>query len=175
LKFLSQLRSISCKKHFAFQWPINNEVYPQDDPTVGKLIKALQDVSIRKAQNSPRGTQLKLVFQLPNAQLALFKPQWYPRDKIVTGPVYSGKDRHTSEIVAFYLGAMLNFRWTPIAVGRRVSLKEIYSKGNLELQNTMLIKSELNIIVFQFFLKTYIFFKIMAANIACTGNVSIVK
>jgi glycosaminoglycan xylosylkinase len=97
-------------------------------------------VDFKKAQNSPRGTQLKLVLQMSTNQLVLFKPRWYSREKIVTGPVYSGKDRHTSEIVSFYLGAMLNLRWTPIAVGRKISLKEVYTKGNLELQNTMLIK-----------------------------------
>uniref|UniRef100_A0A8W7PR26 FAM20 C-terminal domain-containing protein n=1 Tax=Anopheles coluzzii TaxID=1518534 RepID=A0A8W7PR26_ANOCL len=65
-------------------------------------------------KNSRRGTQLKLVLELTNSQLVLFKPSWYSRDEIMNGSVYSGKDRHNSEIVSFHLAAILNLRYTPI-------------------------------------------------------------
>lgn len=61
---------------------------------------------------------------------------------MIEGTVYSGKDRHNSEIVAFYLGALLNMRWTPIAVGRYINLKEIWRNADKELQDTMILKSK---------------------------------
>lgn len=93
-----------------------------------------------QVNNLSRGTQLKLLMRLSNQQKVIFKPQWYPRDIVIDGPVYGGKDRHTAEVYAFYLGAVLDFRWTPIVVGRVVNLKtDIYDRGDSELQNTMTI------------------------------------
>lgn len=57
--------------------------------------------------------------------------------------VYSGKDRHNSEIAAFYLGAILNLRWTPIAVGRKINLKSIHKVGDKTLQETMMLRSRI--------------------------------
>lgn len=108
---------------------------------MGELIKALQTEEIVRVYNSQRGTQLKLVFTFANNQPVLFKPGWYDRETIIEGNVYSGKDRHNSEIISFYLGAILNLRWTPIVVGRRIDLSEIYRKADDELQSTgMFIK-----------------------------------
>lgn len=117
---------------------MNNEVYPERT-ALGQIIRALQTEDFVKVYNSNRGTQLKLVLKLRHNQPVLFKPAWYDRDVIIEGPVYSGKDRHTSEIVAFYLGAVLNFRWTPIAVGRRISLSEVYKKADSDLKATMVV------------------------------------
>lgn len=104
------------------------------------MIRALQEAQILRARNTPRGTQLKLVFDLAGKQSVLFKPSWYGRDARLEGPVYSGKDRHNSEVVAFHLGAILNLRWTPIVVGRKVSLTEIYAIADDELRATMISK-----------------------------------
>ena len=98
--------------------------------------------------NSPKGTQLKLLIKLGGAQYVLFKPKWYQRDAIIAGNVYSGKDRHNSEIVGFHLGALLEMRWTPIAVGRRISMGEIYEKADDDLRSSMLSK-KLFIYLFQ--------------------------
>lgn len=58
--------------------------------------------------------------------------------------VYSGKDRFFSEIIGFYLGGLLNLRWTPVAVGRRINLKEIYEQlGDKELKKTMTVNGKL--------------------------------
>lgn len=107
-----------------------------------KVIQSLQDVPLVAAVNAHKGTQLKLNVLVEGNQTLFFKPSWYHRDRIIDGPVYSGKDRHNSEIVAFYLGALLNLRWTPIAVGRRVSLKDVWKIGDKELQNSMSFKGE---------------------------------
>lgn len=105
---------------------------------MGQLLEALRHEKIAAARNAPRGTQLKLLLELNGKQKVIFKPKWYERDAVISGPVYAGKDRFNAEIVAFYLGAMLNMRWTPIAVGRRISLKEIYDKtADKVLRSTM--------------------------------------
>lgn len=125
-----------------FQWPAENEIYPMYDSSMGQLLSTLSKEPITRAQNSPRGTQLKLVLKLANQQKVIFKPQWYGRDEVIDGPVYGGKDRHNAEIYAFYLAAVLNMRWTPIAVGRKLDLKEIYQKADQELKNTMLVQGK---------------------------------
>lgn len=118
-------------------WPLASEIYPQKDERLGKVIRALQEAAIVSAKNTPRGTQLKLLLELAGKQTVLFKPGWYRRDTVIEGTVYSGKDRHNAEIVAFHLAAILNLRWTPIVVGRRVSLQEIYRLADDELKATM--------------------------------------
>lgn len=105
-----------------------------------KVLKALQEVPIVAASNAHKGTQLKLNLLIEGNQTVFFKPAWYMRSRVIDGPVYSGKDRHNSEIAAFYIGALLNLRWTPLVVGRTMSLKEIWKIGDKELQDTMLVK-----------------------------------
>lgn len=100
----------------------------------------MQTVPILKARNSKKGTQLKLVLEVAGNQELIFKPAWYKRTRIIDGPVYSGKDRHNSEIIGFYLGAILNLRWTPMVVGRNINLKEIYQVADKALQDTMLTR-----------------------------------
>lgn len=107
---------------------------------MAQLLHALRTEKIQSVRNAPRGTQLKLLIELAGKQKVIFKPKWYERDAIITGPVYAGKDRFNAEIVAFYLGAMLNLRWTPIVVGRRINLKEIYDKtADKLLKSTMTV------------------------------------
>ncbi|XP_030573523.1 glycosaminoglycan xylosylkinase homolog [Drosophila novamexicana] len=122
-------------------WPHENEIYPLYDSSMGQLLKTLREEPITRASNLARGTQLKLLLRLSQQQKVIFKPQWYPRDIVIEGVVYSGKDRHVAEVYAFYLGAVLDLRWTPIVVGRVVNLKdEIYAHGDQELQNTIKIE-----------------------------------
>lgn len=114
-----------------------NEIFPQYDTFMCKVLKALQEVPLISAANAHRGTQLKLNLLVEGNQTVFFKPAWYDRSRIINGPVYSGKDRHNSEIVAFYLGALLNLRWTPIVVGRAINLEQIWNIGDKELQESM--------------------------------------
>lgn len=94
------------------------------------------------AQNARRGTQLKLNLTLEGNKTIYFKPAWYTRNQIIEGEVYAGKDRHNSEVLAFYLGAVLNLRWTSIAVGRAINIKEIFDVADKELQETVISKSK---------------------------------
>lgn len=104
---------------------------------MGQLLKALRTEPIIAARNAPRGTQLKLLLTLAGKQKVIFKPKWYEPNELIPGVVYAGKDRHRAEIVAFYLGAILNLRWTPIAVGRRISLQLVEERADAELRKTI--------------------------------------
>lgn len=107
---------------------------------MGQLLNALRFEEIVSARNAPKGTQLKLLLQLAGKQKVIFKPKWYERSDVIDGLVYSGKDRFNAEIVGFYLGAILNLRWTPVAVGRKINLKEIYEqKADKLLRSTMTV------------------------------------
>lgn len=122
------------------QWPRENDIFPEFDTTMGQLLNALRNEDILQARNAPKGTQLKLLLTLAGKQKVIFKPKWYARDEVIEGPVYSGKDRFNAEIIGFYLGAILDMRWTPVAVGRQIDLKEIYEeKGDKLLRNTMTV------------------------------------
>lgn len=136
----------SSNKKIYFQWVQDNEIYPQHDTFMCKVIRALQDVPLKAASNAHKGTQLKLTLLVEGNQTVYFKPAWYQRSQVIDGAVYSGKDRHNSEIIAFYLGSLLNLRWTPIAVGRPVSLKEIWKLGDEELKGSMFIKRKTSLL-----------------------------
>lgn len=67
----------------------------------------------------------------------MFKPKWYDKNKVIQGPIYAGKDRYGSEILAFYLSIILNKPLVPISVKRNISLKrEILPVGSKLLLNT---------------------------------------
>lgn len=75
---------------------------------------------------------------LQGNQNVIFKPKWYPIDKIIEGPVYAGKDRYFSEILAFYLSGVLGKPLTPLTVERKVSLRnEISPVATTRLLNTI--------------------------------------
>lgn len=129
----------------ALQWPHDNDLYPIFDTTMGQLLNALRFEEILSARNAPKGTQLKLLLHLAGKQKVIFKPKWYERNEIIDGPVYSGKDRFNAEIIGFYLGAILNMRWTPVAVGRQINLKELHEqKADKLLRSTMTVNGKLN-------------------------------
>ncbi|XP_053678756.1 glycosaminoglycan xylosylkinase homolog [Anopheles nili] len=135
--FLPKAYNISSVFRTANSWSRANEVFPLKDKTVGGIINAIRTEPIRSIKNSRRGTQLKLVLELVGSQYVLFKPSWYQREDVINGTVYSGKDRHNSEIVSFHLAAILNLRYTPIATGRKISLRDNYLLADEELRKTM--------------------------------------
>lgn len=68
----------------------------------------------------------------------VFKPKWYPKSKIIDGPVYAGKDRYGSEIAAFYLSAILRTALAPVAVERHISIAgEILPVATQTLRDTI--------------------------------------
>lgn len=106
----------------AKEWVGARHVVPAQAPLLGSLLKTISTAKIVKAQNAPGGTQLKLLITLEGGQRALFKPQWYKRDELIEGPVYSGKDRHNAEVAAFQLASLLGLRRVPLTAGRKVNL-----------------------------------------------------
>lgn len=77
----------------------------------------------------------------------IFKPKWYPINKIIEGPVYAGKDRFGSEILAFYLSAILNKPLAPVSVMREINFNnEILPVATSELLSTTFLYKNLTCI-----------------------------
>ncbi|KAF7279690.1 hypothetical protein GWI33_006850 [Rhynchophorus ferrugineus] len=107
----------------ANSWVSENQLLNISSSELGKVITAMKSVKIIKSDIDTRGTQLKLLLTLKGDQQVVFKPKWYNEEKIIEGPVYAGKDRYQSEIVAFYLSILLKKPLTPFSVKRNVSFK----------------------------------------------------
>ncbi|XP_065345223.1 glycosaminoglycan xylosylkinase [Cloeon dipterum] len=130
--------SSSDVKQLTDQWVTNEEIVPESAPLLGSVLKSICNSKILKARSGRGlGTQLKILLTLEGNMTAIFKPQWYPREQIIEGPVYAGKDRHNAEIAAFHLGLILGFRKIPLAVGRKINLhREVMPVADHELLET---------------------------------------
>lgn len=72
----------------------------------------------------------------------IFKPKWYDLDKTIEGPVYAGKDRFGSEILAFYLSVFLNKPLVPFSIKRTISFKnDVMPVAGALLQKTSFQKA----------------------------------
>ncbi|MEE6512693.1 hypothetical protein FKM82_019854 [Ascaphus truei] len=104
------------------------ELYPRRDPLLPILLKELSSEKILNSVQKPGGTQLKLLMTFPNYGQALFKPMKQSRDQETPADFFyfSDFERHNSEIAAFHLDRILDFRRIPPVVGRLVNLtKEV--------------------------------------------------
>ncbi|KAL4219190.1 Glycosaminoglycan xylosylkinase [Mactra antiquata] len=93
------------------------------DKRQGAVLREMATRRIIAAYNGKSGSQLKMTLKLEGGQTVAFKPQWYPRDKIIDGVIYSGADRHNGEIAAFHLSRLLDIRRTFLSVGRVVDME----------------------------------------------------
>jgi glycosaminoglycan xylosylkinase len=107
-----------------------------------QVLMAIREVPFILARNFHKGSQLKLNFTVEGDKTMIFKPAWYSRNQIIDGEVYAGKDRHNSEILAFYLGAVLNFRSTTLVVGRSINIRDVYAIADKELRETIISKGK---------------------------------
>ncbi|KAK3918679.1 Glycosaminoglycan xylosylkinase [Frankliniella fusca] len=129
----------------AKEWVGARNIVPAQVPLLGSVLKTISVAKIIKAQNAPGGTQLKLLITFEGGQQALFKPQWYKRDEIIEGPVYSGKDRHNAEVAAFYLALLLGLRRVPITAARKINLQtEIMPVASKTLLKTFIVDGKNN-------------------------------
>lgn len=71
-------------------------------------------------------------------QKLLFKPKRYSLSDIIPGVVYSGFDRHNSEVFAYYLAIVLNMKWISPSVIRKVNMnRDIIPFATPGLKRTM--------------------------------------
>ncbi|CAH0727467.1 unnamed protein product, partial [Brenthis ino] len=126
----------------AEKWSSENSLFPHENGTAGKLLHAIQTSQIALVDNAPKGTQLKLLLLLEGKQKLYFKPKRYNLDHIVNGNIYAGFDRHNSEVFAYYLAMVLNFKWIAPSVIRNIHIhKDIMPVATVGLKRTM-VKNE---------------------------------
>ncbi|XP_018331863.1 glycosaminoglycan xylosylkinase homolog [Agrilus planipennis] len=148
--FINELNKIVISKNtteplwnIARSWVSKTQLYNMSSIYLGDVIYALKSNKILKADIDSRGTQLKLFLTLEGNQGAIFKPKWYNKEKIIHGPVYSGKDRYNSEIVAFYLSGILQKPLVPPCSIRKISLqKDIRPVATARLKDTIIFVNE---------------------------------
>lgn len=57
---------------------------------------------------------------------------------MVRGSIYAGFDRHNSEVFAYYLAMVLNFKWIAPSTIRKVHVKrDVMPYATTELKRTM--------------------------------------
>ncbi|XP_047506716.1 glycosaminoglycan xylosylkinase homolog isoform X6 [Pieris napi] len=124
-------------------WVSNISLFPHEDGIGGKMLHALQSTPIALVDNAPKGTQLKLLLLLEGNQKLYFKPKRYNLEHVINGKIYAGFDRHNSEVFAYYLAMVLNFKWIPPSVIRKVHLdNDILPVATSGLRKTMLKNSK---------------------------------
>lgn len=106
----------------AADWVSDREVHPEYTPEMGCVLHSLKSAKIVTADVGFKGSQLKLSLELEGGQKVAFKPKWFERNHIQKD-IVSGWDRHNGEIASFHIGRLLEFRRTPLAVGRKINLK----------------------------------------------------
>ncbi|XP_052747379.1 glycosaminoglycan xylosylkinase homolog isoform X2 [Bicyclus anynana] len=123
-------------------WSSEESLFPHTNGAPGRILQAIQTSQIALVDNAPKGTQLKLLLLLEGKQKIYFKPKRYDLDHVIIGNIYGGFDRHNSEVFAYYLAMVLNFRWIPPSVIRRIHIhKDIMPVATAGLKRTM-VKNE---------------------------------
>lgn len=57
---------------------------------------------------------------------------------MINGDIYAGFDRHNSEVFAYYLAMVMNFKWIVPSVIRKIHLhQEVMPVATLGLRKTM--------------------------------------
>lgn len=125
-----------------------NELYTAESTYIDDLVKDLGTKRVVKVSQKDGGTQLKLVIDYVNGGQALFKPMRFSRER-ESDPnhfYFVDFERHNSEIAAFHLDRLLDFRRTPPVVGRVLNItSEIYSLADDELLKTFFISPANNL------------------------------
>ncbi|XP_032896439.1 extracellular serine/threonine protein kinase FAM20C [Amblyraja radiata] len=100
------------------------ELYSRHNPAIDGLLGDLATQQISSVAMKSGGTQLKLIMTFQNYGQALFKPMKQTREQ-ETPPdffYFSDYERHNSEIAAFHLDRILDFRRVPPVAGRLVNM-----------------------------------------------------
>uniref|UniRef100_A0AAQ4NQY5 FAM20C golgi associated secretory pathway kinase a n=1 Tax=Gasterosteus aculeatus aculeatus TaxID=481459 RepID=A0AAQ4NQY5_GASAC len=100
------------------------EMYSRHSLVLDALLKDLATQEVTSVAMKSGGTQLKLIMTFQNYGQGLFKPMKQTREQ-ETPPdffYFSDFERHNSEIAAFHLDRILNFRRVPPVAGRLVNM-----------------------------------------------------
>ncbi|XP_045448910.1 glycosaminoglycan xylosylkinase homolog [Melitaea cinxia] len=120
-------------------WFSEDSLFPHENGTGGKILHAIQTKQIALVDNAPKGTQLKLLLLLEGKQKVYFKPKRYNLNHVVNGHICAGFDRHNSEVFAYYLAMVLNFRWISPSVIRKIHLhRDVIPFATKGLKNSMI-------------------------------------
>ncbi|XP_072941393.1 glycosaminoglycan xylosylkinase homolog [Epargyreus clarus] len=123
-------------------WSSEESLFPHKNGASGQILRAIQSSQIALVDNAPKGTQLKLLLVLEGNKKLYFKPKRYQLEHVINGNIYAGFDRHNSEVFAYYLAMVLNYKWIPPSTIRRIHIdKDIIPSATLGLRKTM-IKNE---------------------------------
>ncbi|CAF1436612.1 unnamed protein product, partial [Adineta ricciae] len=128
---------------YAFMKTVNNlRVYDPRSPEFPRLLNHLQNAEIIEASEMSQGTQIKVIFDLPDGFEALFKPYRVPRN-YQTLPdhfYFSDIERHHAEIAAFHLDKILGFYRVPPLIGRLVHItRDIHERATEDLAKTFFV------------------------------------
>ncbi|XP_065321980.1 uncharacterized protein LOC135929365 [Gordionus sp. m RMFG-2023] len=83
--------------------------------------------------NKMRGSTMKMILELEGNQKVLFKPKRLLMTDFVKDrfwPAFHGRERFQCEIMSYHLSRVLDFRKTPITVGRRFNLFDDFLKND---------------------------------------------
>ncbi|KAI5634845.1 hypothetical protein NE865_12422 [Phthorimaea operculella] len=120
-------------------WASDESLFPHENGASGRILHAIRTSQIALVDNAPKGTQLKLLLLLENKQKLFFKPKRYNLNDVIKGNIYAGFDRHNSEVFAYYLAMVMNFKWIAPSVIRKIHFhKDIVPYATMGLKRTMI-------------------------------------
>ncbi|KAG6450520.1 hypothetical protein O3G_MSEX006601 [Manduca sexta] len=138
----SVINNLKSVWNYVDEWADDESLFPHKDGAPGQILQAMRASQIALVDNAPKGTQLKLLLLLEGKQKLLFKPKRYNLTHIINGHIYAGFDRHNSEVFAYYLAMVLNFKWVAPVITRRINIdQEIMRLATPGLKKTM-VKNE---------------------------------
>ncbi|XP_053615417.1 glycosaminoglycan xylosylkinase homolog isoform X2 [Plodia interpunctella] len=124
---------------YADNWISEESLFPQYNGTLGKILYNMRTAKISRVEIAPKGSQLKLSLILEGKYKMYFKPKRYELTHIVTGDIYGGYDRHNSEVFAYYLAMVMNFKWIAPCVIRKLHVaNDVVPVATKELRLTMI-------------------------------------
>ncbi|XP_075974691.1 glycosaminoglycan xylosylkinase homolog [Anticarsia gemmatalis] len=130
-------------------WADEESLFPYSNGAVSQTLQALRAAQIVLVDNAPKGTQLKLLLLLEGKQKLYFKPKRYNLSHVIRGNIYAGFDRHNSEVLAYYLAMVLNYKWIAPSVIRRIHLnKDILAHATVGLKRTMIKNDKGNVCIY---------------------------
>lgn len=125
-----------------------DELYPAEDPTVGRLLQHVVGMPIAHISQKEGGTQIKLIIEFADGGHALFKPMRFPREQetLKNHFYFTDFERHNAEIAAYHLDKLLGFRRAVPTVGRNVNItRELYALAQGDLLKTFFISPDNNL------------------------------